>query len=97
MGAEFLDEQVLSTFDYCLKWCCDTALCDAAVWDEEVNSLSALPQRTLHLKGGACFLFDCGRPSDFRCAFDASQNYISGALEVSPLPLHFPHDNGTPL
>jgi hypothetical protein len=34
------------------------------------------------LQEGACFLFDCGRPDDFKCQFDPNESYITGALEI---------------
>jgi hypothetical protein len=41
-GAKFLNETEIDTFEYCLKYCCDTRLCNLAVWDEKVSSKSHL-------------------------------------------------------
>ncbi len=67
LGADFLGEEDVKTFETCLKLCCQTRLCDVAVWDENL---------------GSCFMFDCGSPEDFRCLFDPNDNYVTGALEI---------------
>jgi hypothetical protein len=36
LGAQFLDEAETENFQICLKYCCDTTLCDVAVWDDKV-------------------------------------------------------------
>ena len=33
-GAAFLDVDIVDTFELCLKWCCQTELCNLAVWDQ---------------------------------------------------------------
>ena len=33
-GANFLDVDIVDTFELCLKWCCQTELCNLAVWDQ---------------------------------------------------------------
>ena len=33
-GANFLDVDIVDTFELCLKWCCQTDLCNLAVWDQ---------------------------------------------------------------
>lgn len=37
------------------------------------------------IKGGSCFLFDCGPPvpGEFLCRFTANEMFTSGALEVN--------------
>ena len=34
-------------------------------------------------QSGACYLFDCGTPDDFRCVFDSNDMFTSGALEIN--------------
>lgn len=67
LGAVFLNATELDTFKFCLKYCCETPLCNTAVWDQ---------------KSGSCFLFDCGSPDDFYCLFDPINTYMSGVLMV---------------
>ena len=33
-GATFLDVDIVDTFELCLKWCCQTDVCNLAVWDQ---------------------------------------------------------------
>lgn len=37
MGAKFLDEIEVVTYNYCMKFCCQTSMCNTAVWDMEVR------------------------------------------------------------
>lgn len=36
-GAVFLEEVELESFDLCLRYCCDTTLCDVATYDHKVS------------------------------------------------------------
>ena len=33
-------------------------------------------------QNGACYLFDCGAPEEFKCVFDSNPGFVSGALDI---------------
>ena len=35
-GAQYLNETKVETFDFCLRYCCETTLCNVAVYDVQV-------------------------------------------------------------
>jgi hypothetical protein len=37
-GATFINVDVTDSFDLCLKWCCQTELCNLGVWDQVVSA-----------------------------------------------------------
>ena len=69
-GAVFLNVTTLTSYELCLATCCQTKLCNVAVFDEE---------------GGSCFTFDCGPPipGEFLCRFTGNEMFTSGALEIN--------------
>lgn len=69
-GAVFLNETDLDTYEQCLRACCETPLCNVAIFDQQT---------------GSCFLFDCGPPlpEEFKCRFTANDAFTSGALELN--------------
>ena len=69
-GAVFLNVSTMTSYELCLATCCQTKLCNVAVFDEE---------------GGSCFTFDCGPPipGEFLCRFTGNEMFTSGALEIN--------------
>ena len=69
-GAVFLNVSTVTSYELCLATCCETKLCNVAIFDEE---------------GGSCFTFDCGPPipGEFLCRFTGNEMFTSGALEIN--------------
>lgn len=89
-GATFLNASTFDSFEMCLAFCCETLLCNVAVYDETVRRPSiffkTVPDLDFFLfQGGNCFMFDCGPPlpGEFLCRFTENELFTSGALETN--------------
>ncbi|XP_071542817.1 uncharacterized protein [Panulirus ornatus] len=69
LGAKFLIESDVGNREDCLTYCCETHMCNVAVFEEK--------------ESGACYLFDCGQPGDFKCTFTTHTFYTSSVLRVN--------------
>ncbi|CAL4069485.1 unnamed protein product [Meganyctiphanes norvegica] len=69
LGAKFLNESDVGNREDCFTLCCNTLLCNVAIFEEKDS--------------GSCYLFDCGSPDEFKCKFTSHTYYTSAILRVN--------------
>ncbi|XP_055386368.1 putative uncharacterized protein DDB_G0282129 [Condylostylus longicornis] len=66
IGGKYLQGMPLETVEECRRLCCETEFCDVFVFEEKAEEY--------------CYLFECGRPENFRCKFTKHGNFTSAVL-----------------